>query len=179
MGSRVKKSRTAKGSRRGWSARALHDPAAMRTEIAKLADLDLEGLQTRWRELVGNDPPPGLRRDFLCRALVYQVQTEVSGGLDRETASTLDRLAAGDKDAIAIQVTDQRRLKPGTLLVREWQGQLHRVMVLNEGFTWGGRSYTSLTAVACAIAGTKWNGHAFFGLTSGHVKSGPSKVTHG
>jgi Protein of unknown function (DUF2924) len=159
--------------------RALRNPAAVETEIAKLADLDLEGIRTRWREYFGSDPPSGLRRDFLCRALAHDIQIKVLGGHDRAKARLLERLAAGDADAIAPPSDAQPRLKPGTLLVREWQGTLHRVMVLDAGFAWSGRTYTSLSAVAGAIAGLKWNGPVFFGLTSKKAKPRPSEQSHG
>ena len=55
-------------------------------------------------------------------------------------------------------------LKPGALLIREWQGRLERVTVVDDGFAWNGATYTSLSAAAFAITGTKWNGHRFFGV---------------
>ncbi len=59
---------------------------------------------------------------------------------------------------------EDRRLKPGTFLVREHGGVQHRVMVLEEGYAWNGKTFASLSAVAKAITGTNWNGQRFFGL---------------
>jgi hypothetical protein len=55
-------------------------------------------------------------------------------------------------------------LKPGTLLTRKWDGHLQRVMVLAEGFSWNCKTYPSLSKVAFAITGSRWNGPRFFGL---------------
>ena len=62
------------------------------------------------------------------------------------------------------------RLKAGALLAREWQGKLKRVMVLDEGFAWNGKTYGSLSQIAKAMTGTSWNGHRFFGLRQGAAK---------
>jgi hypothetical protein len=58
----------------------------------------------------------------------------------------------------------RRDVLVGTMLTREWNGQNHRVTVVNEGFAWEGRTYDSLSKIAFAITGTKWNGPRFFGL---------------
>ena len=68
---------------------------------------------------------------------------------------------------------DQRRteLTPGTVLVREWDRQSQRVMVMADGFAWNGQTYDSLSKVAFAITGTKWNGPRFFGLRDKEVRA--------
>ena len=133
------------------------------TEIAPLRDLDLAGLRARWRTSFGRQAPAHLPRHLLLRLLAYRIQADVLGDLDAATARVLDRLAgrgSGDTRPIANDVG----LRPGTLLVREWDGASHRVMVLDEGFAWNGGSYKSLSEVARAITGTRWNGPRFFGL---------------
>jgi len=55
-------------------------------------------------------------------------------------------------------------LKPGTLLVREYKDEMHRVTVMAEGYAWRGQTYPTLSAVARAITGANWNGYIFFGL---------------
>ena len=97
----------------------------------------------------------------MARALAYRIQADAFGDLDRATKRLLARVAQGDESALD---TNQPILKPGTMLVREWQGTLHRVTVLERGFTWSGETFGSLSAAARAITGTNWNGHAFFGL---------------
>ena len=133
------------------------------TEIAPLRDLDLAGLRARWRTSFGRQAPAHLPRHLLLRLLAHRIQADVLGDLDAATARVLDRLAgrgSGDTTPIANDVG----LRPGTLLVREWNGASHRVMVLDEGFAWNGGSYKSLSEVARAITGTRWNGPRFFGL---------------
>ena len=76
----------------------------------------------------------------------------------------LDRLARDGRDGAVIPLPELRATKPGTLLVREWEGALHRVMVLEQGFAWNGQTFDSLSKVAHAITGTNWNGPRFFGL---------------
>ena len=130
-------------------------------ELVRLASTDRNGLARRWRVLFGQ-PAPDLPRALLLRILAYRIQAEAEGDLHAGTAKLLDRLARGDIDHIPLP--ELRTLKPGTLLVREWDGSLQRVMVLERGFAWNGHSYDSLSKVARAITGTNWNGPRFFGL---------------
>src|SRR6266571_4978457 len=88
--------------------------------------------------------------------------------LDNEIARVLDRIGSGPFDGIDRLVADLNRsrtvLRPGTLLTREWDGHLQRVMVLADGFAWNGKTYRSLSKVAFAMTGTRWSGPRFFGL---------------
>jgi hypothetical protein len=132
-------------------------------ELDRLAGMDLPTLASRWRRVFGRAVPPGLSRALLHRALAYRIQADALGGLDRETSRALDRMA-GPGGGEVIPMPEQRGRKPGTLLVREWQGAMHSVMVLEQGFAWNGQTYASLSEVARAITGTSWNGPRFFGL---------------
>jgi hypothetical protein len=88
------------------------------------------------------------------------------GDLDGESQRLLDR-SGSPKDARQRAVDVARRttnLRPGTVLGREWNGQMHRVAVLADGFAWNGKTYPSLSKIAFAITGTRWNGPKFFGL---------------
>ena len=101
--------------------------------------------------------------------IAYQMQAEVMGGVDAETERFLKRLNQASSTAATIPITQafeqqQRKLASGTVLNREWNGNNHRVMVLEEGFAWEGRTYKSLSEIAKVITGTKWNGPRFFGL---------------
>ena len=132
-------------------------------EIARLRGLDLSGLQARWHSVTGKRAPAHLPKHLLLRILAYRLQAERFGDLDPATARALDRLSkqGGSGD---IPLPDASRIAPGTLLVREWERTLHRVMVLETGFAWNGSTYQSLSQVARAITGTRWNGPRFFGL---------------
>jgi Protein of unknown function (DUF2924) len=105
-----------------------------------------------------------MKRDLLLRALAYELQVKAFGGLDRDTARLLDRLARADNPGAVLASLRQRRLKPGTLLVREWEGEIHRVVVAEDGFLWREQRYESLSVIARLITGTRWNGPRFFGL---------------
>lgn len=139
------------------------DPLAV--ELDRLAGLDLAGLRRRWARVTGRSAPPRLAPALMRRVLAQRFQVAALGDLPRDTARRLERLARGEGDAIPLPPL--RGTRPGTLLVREWQGELHRVMVLDEGFAWNGRTFASLSEVAVAITGTKWSGPRFFKLAGG------------
>ncbi|MDP2408891.1 MAG: DUF2924 domain-containing protein [Pseudolabrys sp.] len=141
----------------------------MEGEIAHLRDLDIKGLRTRWRSVFRREPPAHLPRHLLFAVLVYRLQADQLGDIAPDTARLLKQIATRGASLETARLTsefDRRRteLKPGTILMREWNGQPHRVMVLDEGFAWNGKSYDSLSKIAFAITNTKWNGPRFFGL---------------
>ncbi|MEY9700402.1 hypothetical protein ABIF50_000557 [Bradyrhizobium diazoefficiens] len=143
--------------------------ASIAEEIAHLRDLDLKGLRARWRSVFRKEAPAHLPRHLAFAILAYQLQADRLGDLDPEIRKVLDRTGASQPGAsIATQLAglDQKRtvLTPGTVLVREWDRRPQRVMVMADGFTWNGQTYDSLSKVAFAITGTKWNGPRFFGL---------------
>jgi Protein of unknown function (DUF2924) len=146
---------------------SLMDHDAVEVEIARLRDLDLPGLRARWRTMFRRTAPDHLPRRLLFRVLAYRLQTERFGDLDKDTQRFLDRVASGAQAGGEIKPVDHHPrsgLQPGTILDREWNGALQRVMVLDQGFAWNGTTYRSLTEVAFAITGTRWSGPRFFGL---------------
>jgi hypothetical protein len=140
--------------------------------IAGLVELDVNGLCLQWRNRVGGTPPSHLPRWLLTRVLAYRIQAAELGGLDKETQRVLhrprgERLGSAEGRPFEARVPTTRegaKLRAGALLVREWNGKLERVMVLDKGFTWNGVTYGSLSQVAKAMTGASWNGHRFFGL---------------
>ena len=134
-----------------------------------MRDLDLRGLRARWQSIFQRSPAPHLPRHLLFAVLAFRIQADRLGDLDHETRKAIDRTNANES-AVAmadrLKSLDRKRtdLTPGTMLVREWDRKSHRVMVLADGFAWNGQSYDSLTKVAFAITGTRWNGPRFFGL---------------
>jgi hypothetical protein len=138
-------------------------------EIAHLRGLDVKGLRSRWQSVFQRPAPAHLTRHLLFLVIAYRLQADRFGDLDRATSQVLDRtIAKESKPAMSARLAsfDQKRagIAPGTILVREWDRQSQRVMVMADGFAWNGHTYDSLSKVAFAITGTKWNGPRFFGL---------------
>jgi DUF2924 family protein len=153
---------------------ALPDQKNIDVEIARLRDLGVEDLRNHWHMVFGRRPHPHLPRHLLYRVLAYRLQAEVLGDLDSDSRHLLDR-SASPEDAGRRAVELARRtaeLRPGTVLEREWNGHMHRVAVLTDGFAWNGKTYPSLSKVALAITGTRWNGPRFFGLRDRQSKEG-------
>jgi hypothetical protein len=136
-------------------------------EIAHLRGLDLKVLRSRWQSVFQKPPPDHLPRHLVFAIIAYRIQADRFGDLDHETRQVLDLTIAKTSEMSARLVSfDQKRteLTPGTVLVREWDRHSQRVMVMANGFAWNGQTYDSLSKVAFAITGTKWNGPRFFGL---------------
>ena len=138
-------------------------------EIAHLRGLDLKGLRARWQSMFQRPPHAHLGRHLLFSIIAYRVQADRFGDLDHETRQLLDgtkAMESGSAMSARLIGLDRKRteLRPGTVLVREWNPQSQRVMVMADGFAWNGRTFDSLSKVAFAITGTRWNGPRFFGL---------------
>lgn len=132
-------------------------------DLAALQQLSRGELKQRWDRFYGSPCPPRMSRIFLLRALAYGIQEQALGGLDRATRRRLDR-AAADLAAGRTPAPPGPKIKPGTRLLREWQGKVHEVIVLEEGVEYRGEAWPSLSAVARKITGTRWSGPRFFGL---------------
>jgi Protein of unknown function (DUF2924) len=138
-------------------------------EIAHLRDLDLHGLRARWKSVFRQQLPSHLPRHLLFAVLAYRLQADALGDLNPTTARLLRQIATagGTREGSRLTEAFGRRtteLKPGTILMREWNARAYRVMVVDEGFALNGKTYDSLSKVAFAITGTHWNGPRFFGL---------------
>ena len=133
------------------------DPTTIEAEIARIRSLPLDALRRRWRAMFGRTPPAALSKDLLGRMIAWRMQEQAFGGLDRDSLKFLDGLARHGG-------SPRRQLKPGTVLVRDYQGERHTVTVVPDGFDWQGATYTSLSAIARAITGTAWSGPRFFAL---------------
>lgn len=133
-------------------------------EIRRLPDLSLGELRARWKVVFGNPAPLSLRRRFLARAVAYQMQVAVYGGLSASAKKRLQAIAAGVRQGSLDLAGITRTMRPGTQMLRQWQDQTHTVTALNDGFEWNGKTYRSLSAIAREITGTSWNGYVFFGI---------------
>jgi hypothetical protein len=129
-------------------------------EIERISGLDLAGVRSLWTATFKKVLPGGLTRDLLMRQLAWRIQEKAFGGHDAATLKILDAYARRDADKVVLF----RRLKPGTSVVREYQGVRHIVTITEGGFVWQGKAYDSLSAIAREITGARWNGPRFFGL---------------
>lgn len=140
-------------------------PTDVLARLAALKTASTPELRVQWRQLFDSEPPPYNRR-FLESRLAYRIQELAYGGLKPETVARLEALGEQlDGGNIVVRRTrvDDKPIA-GTRLIREYQGVEQTVTVLNEGYEWQGRPYRSLSAIARAITGTRWNGWTFFGI---------------
>ena len=142
----------------------LSDRTSLTSEIASLAEATTAELKRRWRLLYGTDAPARISRDLLTRALAYRMQEAAFGGLKPSTRRLLVQVAAAASTRRPLQVAPAPTLQPGTVLLRNWHGTEHQVIVREHGVEFQGRHYNSLSQVAHRITGSKWSGRLFFGL---------------
>jgi hypothetical protein len=140
------------------------DRAAVAAEIAGLSKAGIKDLRQRWKELYGKAPSGQIGRPFLIRALAYRLQERAFGGLKPSTRRLLARVAEEAAAGSSPKRPPVRKAEMGTILVRQWQGNAHRVTVLGDGVSFNGKRYRSLSEVAREITGSRWSGPRFFGL---------------
>jgi hypothetical protein len=145
-------------------SRAIPDATACREALSRLPTLEIGELRRHWRALYKSDASPHLSRELLLRAVAYRMQEVALGGLRPARQRQLRHVAQQFKQTGAANTPLHPELKPGTRLMREWQGRTYDVLVLDDGFSWQGTSYRSLSALARKITGTAWSGPLFFGL---------------
>jgi hypothetical protein len=132
--------------------------------LSRLLTLDIGELRQQWRGLYKTQAPRHFSRELLVRAVAYRMQEVALGGLRPEPQRQLRRIAQQFKKTGDATMPARAELKPGTRLMREWQGRTYDVLVLDGGFSWQGTRYRSLSAIARKITGTAWSGPLFFGL---------------
>lgn len=141
--------------------------ATVSARLKRLAEMPTRQLRTEWHREFGHEPLPDLTRDLLMRALAYRAQERGAAGLSQAAKRALRHHAepsgrAGAAGAIAVPALSAP--PPGTRLVREWGGEVHNVLVLEDGFEYRDHRYRSLTELARLISGAHWSGPRFFGL---------------
>ena len=122
---------------------------------------------TNWEAVIGAPPPSYLSVQFMQKAILYEQQCKALGGLPAATRRALKQIASGDN----VSAAPPAKLSNGAHLVREWNGRIYQVQVIEGGFTMDGKTWSSLSAIAKHITGATWSGPRFFGL---NAKSGPS-----
>src|SRR6266404_3651463 len=137
---------------------------ASKEALSRLLQLDISELRERWCRLYKADTSPRLSRELLIRAVSHRMQEVALGGLRPELQRQLHQIALELKQTGAATTRLRSQLKPGTRLMRAWRSRTYEVLVLDDGFSWQGTDYRSLSAVARKITGTAWSGPLFFGL---------------
>src|SRR5947207_5999363 len=137
---------------------------ASREALSRLPKLDIRELREEWRFVYKADASPHLSRELLIRAVAYRMQEIALGGLRPEPLRQLRQIAQELKQTGEAAKRFRPQLKPGTRLIREWQGRTYEVVVLDDGFCWHGTPYRSLSEIARKITATAWSGPLFFGL---------------
>ena len=132
--------------------------------LSRLLTLDIGELRQQWRGLYKTQAPRHFSRELLVRAVAYRMQELARAGLRPEPQRQLRRIAQQFKETGDATMRARAKLNRGTRLIREWQGRTYDVLVLDDGFSWQGTRYRSLSAIARQITGTAWSGPLFFGL---------------
>ena len=133
-------------------------------ELASIAAMGVEDLRALWRKRRACDPSPALTKDLIARVLAWSLQVEAFGEPAR-VRRILASMGAGSTPLPG------RRVKPGSVIMREYEGTVHEVTVMPNGFLWQDKSWPSLSAIAFEITGTKWNGPRFFGVCQPKLKA--------
>lgn len=145
--------------------------------IAALSSLGVADLRKAWAEHFRCPAPPTQSADILLRLFAWKLQVAAFGDLDADTSSKIARLKTASTRGKAATPSPALGLRPGSILSREWRGQVHRVLVLDQGFEHLGIQYGSLSEAARAITGTRWSGPRFFGLEAEQAR--PARIAEG
>jgi len=141
------------------------DPA-VEAELERLPKMPIVELRRRYQELFRAEPPKAFGPDLLRRSIAHRIQERAYGGLSREHQRLLDQLVKAAQAKPSGRLELPQRIKPGSELVRTFNRRTYRVVVMEKGFAWEGKIFSSLSEIAREITGTKWNGPRFFGLRS-------------
>jgi len=154
-----------------------NDTAKALDSLPKLSAAELRSL---WAEAFGRPLAFRVQKDLLIKCLAYRLQEQGHGGLRPVTVKRLQKLvrefAHSDQTPVCIEAP---RFKPGTRLIREWQGKTFEVTVMDQGFAYRGDRYESLSEIARTITGARWSGPRFFGLKKTVLKAGLPEASHG
>ena len=141
------------------------DPKKLASQLEQLRELNPEQIREQWRILFGAEPPPTLHGSLLVQGIAYRLQEKALGGLKPATVRLLEQIADDAAGRRQLSATPQTiRLNPGTMLILEWHGTQHQMSVLEDGFLYRAKRYSSLSQIARTITGSRWSGPLFFGL---------------
>ncbi|MBR1155187.1 DUF2924 domain-containing protein [Bradyrhizobium sp. JYMT SZCCT0428] len=150
------------------------DPA-VEAELGRLTVMPIVGLRKRYRELFRTEPPKAFGPDLLRRSIAHTIQVNTYGDLPLPIRRLLAQMVKTASAKPAGRLELPQRIKPGSELVRTWNRKTYRVNVMADGFFHAGKTYASLSEIAFAITGTKWNGPRFFGLRASRPEAPDGK----
>lgn len=152
---------------------------ALAVECARIATMELDELKVKFLAMRGIPLPKFMRLALARKAVIHAAEEKALGGLDRAARKQLDQLVAQIvPSGQTPPPKPNRKLRSGTRLVREWQGRVHEIAVVKEGYVWQGACYRSLSEIAHRITGTRWNGWVFFGLKKSGSKTEEKSPRH-
>ena len=134
------------------------------TSFADLAAMTPAQLRAEWRHQY-RAPAPDIGPDLLRRGIAWRIQARLHGGLPTSTRRAIESARRRLERTGSVTSPRDLTIKPGTRLVREWQGVTYQVLVLDDGFEHEGRCYDSLSQIARDITGARWSGPRFFGVS--------------
>lgn len=140
-------------------------PTDIEQALQQLHNLPVDGVRKRWSDWLNEAAPRCQSKEVLRGLLAWRIQEQRYGGMSREAKRRLAQSApTSNIDKPTPMIAPPVSLRPGTMLTKEWRGVMYRVHVLESGYAYEGKTYSSLSAVARRIAGTRWSGPRFFGL---------------
>jgi len=145
-------------------ARTRADTDALAANLSALSEMNAAELRAEWRRLYRAHPPRTLRRDLLELGVAWKLQERVLGGISATTKRQLCELARTMAEKSDLPAARTAVLRPGARLIREWNGETHEVLVVEDGFLWRDKTWRSLSAIAREMTGTHWSGPRFFGI---------------
>jgi hypothetical protein len=151
--------------------------AEIARDLAAISQTPIQQLRHRWRVAFCTEPPPAFGPDLLRRSIAQRIQEQHYGGLSATAQKQLDQIVKVMASKPNGRIQLPRRIKSGSVLVRTWKNKSHRVTVLDEGFSFEGRAYVSLSEIAREITGTRWSGPKFFGLRAKSPMSAANSVS--
>jgi Protein of unknown function (DUF2924) len=134
--------------------------------LKTLPEMSKVALSSLWEELFNKPVPKRIRKELMVRILAYRIQEQAFGGLNPKIRRRLDQIAGALGKSPNAAIANMARSKPGTRLIRSWQGKTHAVTIEESGYQYQGHLYRSLSEIARHITGTQWSGPLFFGLKS-------------
>jgi hypothetical protein len=132
--------------------------------LRALHHLGIGDLRNLWQQVFRQPAPPHIRKGLLVRSLAYRIQARTYGVLPRASLNRLRKIVEDVNQGATPTLANAPRIKLGTRLIRQWQGETHEVTLLEAGYAYRGQRYASLSEIARLITGTRWSGPLFFGL---------------